>query len=246
MMKLYLNPRAIAVADTVEPPLERSAHLLMLSFLRLAVAALLVSGVFVVLVAIARTPLVELITGRGYLYTALVGHVVFALDIWLLSFAAVLWVLGMAHSGALPARIVGLGAVLAALGSALLAAVPLAGLGQPIMADYVPVLVHPVFLLGFGLFFAGIALPAVALLAALDWFRRTAATCSRSSTRRHWSRSGCGRRRRSAGMQQPWSEAACSWAARSGSARSCSSTSRRCGGRRSPISSGPGRASRSW
>jgi hypothetical protein len=174
MMKLEVNRRATAAVDVVEPLLEQPTRRLVLSFLRLAVAALLVSGVFVVLVAIARTPLVELVTGRGYLYTALVGHVVFALDIWLLSFSAVLWVIGMGRLGALPTRPVGLGVVVAALGAALLAAVPLAGQGQPIMADYMPVLVHPVFLLGFVVFFVGIALPAVALLAALGWFRRPA------------------------------------------------------------------------
>jgi hypothetical protein len=154
-------------ADLADPPLTASMQGVTLWLLRLAVTALLLSGVFVVLVAIGRTPLVEHLAGRGYLYTALVAHVVFALDVWLLSFSALLWIVGMARHGAPPGRLPWVGAVLATLGSILLAVVPLAGQGQPIMADYVPILVHPVFLVGLGLFFVGIALPAAALLAAL-------------------------------------------------------------------------------
>jgi hypothetical protein len=137
--------------------------------LRLAVGALLVSGVFVLLVAVARTPLVELIAGRGYLHTALVAHVVFALDVWMLAFASVLWVLGAARAGARLGRLAPLGLAMAAAGAVLLTAVPLAGLGQPIMSDYLPILVHPVFLLGLVAFFLGIACVAVAFLSAVRW-----------------------------------------------------------------------------
>jgi hypothetical protein len=127
--------------------------------------ALLWSGLFVLLVAVGRTPLVELIAGRGYLYTALVAHVVFALDVWLLSASAGLWVIGAARLGRpLPAGAARAGLVLAWAGTTLLVVVPLAGVGEPVMADYVPILVHPLFLLGLAAFFAGIAVVAVAFL----------------------------------------------------------------------------------
>ncbi|MBI3965584.1 MAG: hypothetical protein HY329_08115 [Chloroflexi bacterium] len=138
-----------------------------LGYLRLAVFALLASGGFVLVVAIARTPLVSLIVGRSYLQIALVAHVVFALDVWLLSFVAVLWTLESARAGAALApslAVPGLG--LAWVGATMLAGVPLAGAGQPVMADYVPVLRHPIFLLGLVAFFTGIALPAIAYLLA--------------------------------------------------------------------------------
>lgn len=167
---------------------------LSLGYLRLAVAALLVSGVFVLLVAVARTPLVELVVGRGYIHVALVAHVIFALDVWLLAFAALLWLLAaerrqsssrgpvsplfLGEGGAdgvagRPShlRTARLGLLLGSLGAALLAGVPLAGLGQPVMADYVPILLHPAFVLGLGLFFGGIASAAVGFLSSVRWLR---------------------------------------------------------------------------
>jgi hypothetical protein len=148
-------------------PAHAPTRALVLGSLRLAVAALLCSGLFVLLVAVGRTPLVEMIAGRGFLSVALVAHVVFALDAWLLSASAGLWVVGAARLGRpLPARPVRAGLWLGWAGTALLAAAPLTGAGQPIMADYVPVLLDPLFLLGLGAFFAGIAVVAVTFLGA--------------------------------------------------------------------------------
>jgi cytochrome c oxidase subunit I len=151
---------------------ERGTRDVEIGFLRLAVAALLISGVYVTIVAIARTPLVELIAGRGYLNTALVAHVVFALDVWLVGFAAVLWVMMAARAGTpLPARPARAGLTLAWLGVILMAAVPFAGVGDVIMADYVPILLHPLFVLGLAAFFAGTAIVAVAFLVSTRSFR---------------------------------------------------------------------------
>ncbi len=146
---------------------------LVLGFLGLAITALALAGVFVFLVATARTPLVVLIAGRDYLYTALVAHVTFALNVWLLSFIAVLWSLEASRLGipiAVEQARLSLG--LAWAGLILLAAVPLAGVGQPVMADYIPILLHPLFILGIAAFSSGIA---IAALGYLDALRRSAA-----------------------------------------------------------------------
>lgn len=138
-------------------------------YLSLAVASLLLSGVFVVLVAIARTPLVVLVAGRDYLFSALAGHVVFALDVWLVSFAGLLWVLAAARMNAPLGRLAAYGLAGAAAGAALMAAVPLAGSGLPIMADYVPIMTHPVYLIGLGAFFGSVAATAIAVLRSIKW-----------------------------------------------------------------------------
>ncbi|MBI4213381.1 MAG: hypothetical protein HY534_03660 [Chloroflexi bacterium] len=142
--------------------------LVALGWLSLAVLALVLSGTFVVLVAAARTPLVEFLAGHAYLYVALVAHVTFALNIWLLSFVAALWVIVAARMGhALPVRPARLGLLSSWSGALLLAAVPLVGQGQPILADYVPTLIHPLFFLGYGAYFAGLGLSAVLFLFAM-------------------------------------------------------------------------------
>jgi cytochrome c oxidase subunit 1 len=145
---------------------------LVLGFLGLSITALALAGVFVFLVATARTPLVVLIVGRDYLYTALVAHVTFALNAWLLSFIAVLWSLEAARLGMPIARGCGrLSLGLAWAGLILMAFVPLVGVGQPIMADYLPILLHPLFILGLIAFGSGIGLAA---LGYLDAVRRSA------------------------------------------------------------------------
>lgn len=155
-------------ASAVELPADAGTHTATLGFLRLAVAALLWSGLFVLVVAAGRTPLVLMLAGRDYLYTALVAHVVFALDVWLLSVSAGLWVLGAARLGSpLSPRVTQPALALASVGAAFLVSVPLVGRGQAVMADYVPLLLHPLFLLGLALFFAGIAVVAAGFVAML-------------------------------------------------------------------------------
>lgn len=152
----------------VQPSLSAAARNLTLGWLCLAVWALVLSGVFAFLVAIARTPLVELVAGRDYLYTALVAHVTFALNVWLLSFAAALWVIVAARLGApLPARPAWVSLALGWVGTILLAAVPLVGWGAPVMADYVPTLEHPLFYLGLSAYISGVCVTAVCFLTSL-------------------------------------------------------------------------------
>lgn len=139
------------------------------SFLRLSIVSLFLTGMFVLLVVVGRTPLVVLVAGQGYLHTALVAHVTFALNVWLLSFIAALWVAEIIQLGRpLQRRTLRVGAALSWIGVALMAAVPLAGAGQPVLIDYVPYLDHPVFYLGMIAFAGGIAIAAASYLISLS------------------------------------------------------------------------------
>lgn len=162
------RPSAAPAPGRTWLPAHAPTRALALGYLRLAVTALLWSGIFVLLVAVGRTPLVEMIVGRDFLYVALVTHVVFALDAWLLSASAGLWVIGAARLGRpLPARPVRASLWLGWVGTALLVVVPFTGGGEPVMADYVPILLNPLFLLGLAAFFAGIAVVAVTFLSTV-------------------------------------------------------------------------------
>ncbi|MFQ5464310.1 MAG: cbb3-type cytochrome c oxidase subunit I [Thermodesulfobacteriota bacterium] len=140
---------------------EKSTRRLLLGWLGLAVFSLLFAGLFAILIVLARTPGVEglLAVGRDYVYVGLVGHVVLAFVIWFLAFEGFLWVytttafIGHAEASA------GLGfasLALSALGVGLVVVSAAGGLGAPVLANYVPVLMTPWFYAGLALFAAGI------------------------------------------------------------------------------------------
>ena len=126
------------------------------AWLGLGVAALLGSGVFSVLLVLARTPYVQsVIPWADFFHTALVVHVDLSVLVWFLSCAGLLWTLNSTP------RALSLGWAawgLAAAGTALMAAAPFSGAGQPLMSNYIPVLRQPVFFAGLLTFAAGIAL----------------------------------------------------------------------------------------
>ncbi len=131
-------------------------------WLVLAVFSLVFAGVFALLVALARTPVIDemLPLGRDYIYVALVGHVVLAVVIWFLAFKGFLWVYSLPSAVFSPA----LGTASLALsagGMALVVVAAVFGLGQAELANYVPVLLTPVFYAGLLSFGAGVLLSLV-------------------------------------------------------------------------------------
>lgn len=136
-------------------------------WLRLAVGSLAVAGAFAVLVAIARSPGVQQIVGERYFRIALVGHVTFSLSVWTMSCAALLWWL-VADRAALrlDRRLASVSLWTAAAGASTAAVSSVLGIGLPVLVDYIPVLTHPLFMLGLAAFFAGISLAAVNFLIA--------------------------------------------------------------------------------
>lgn len=116
----------------------------------LSITCLGLGGSFAFLVGISRAPLVSRFVQPAYFYHALVGHVVLAILFWLLASAVVLW--SCYFNMPKPA---GGSFRLAVFGAAVVAGSSLSAMGEPILNNYVPVLVHPVFFIGLATFFIG-------------------------------------------------------------------------------------------
>jgi cytochrome c oxidase subunit I len=132
-------------------------HLRMLElrlWLLVSVAALAVAGGLALGLALARTPGVQdwLPSGPDFFHKALVTHVVFSFQVWLLAMLAAASAQGRAAP--LPGLV---GVALTVVGCMLLLVVTLAGWGEASLNNYVPVLDHPLYLAGLALIAIGIA-----------------------------------------------------------------------------------------
>jgi len=124
------------------------------AWLMLGLVSLVGAGLFSLLLVLARTPAIqEWLPIIDFFRVALVVHVDLSVLIWLLSMAGVLWALSTDRD--LPAwdRV---SIWLAASGTAVVVISPFIGAADPLMNNYVPVLRHPVFYTGLGLFTAGV------------------------------------------------------------------------------------------
>lgn len=124
----------------------------------MAVAALLASGLFVLLIIASRAPVVgELFPLQNFFHLAIVVHVDFSVLVWFGAIAAALWSLntraGMVRTGWLA-----LGLVMS--GSVLLSIAPFHP-GEAIMSNYVPVLDNGWFTAGLLVFAAGLVIAAL-------------------------------------------------------------------------------------
>jgi cytochrome c oxidase subunit I len=132
------------------------------AWLMLGVAGLLISGLFVVLIVMSRTPGLEAwFPFQGFFHLAIVAHVDFSVLVWFAACGAMIWSL------ATDARAPLLGWLsfgTAVAGAALMAIAPFQG-GQAIMSNYVPVLDNTAFLSGLALFAFGVVLMAARALA---------------------------------------------------------------------------------
>ncbi|MBS0433362.1 MAG: cbb3-type cytochrome c oxidase subunit I [Proteobacteria bacterium] len=125
-------------------------------WLWLALAALIGSGLFSVLLVLSRTPgLNKLFPVADFFRVALVVHVDLSVLVWFVALAGLLWSL---HGA--PRRSAWGWAALAlcGAGAALMSLAPFLGSGEPIMANYIPVLDGAPFLAGLVVFGAGAAL----------------------------------------------------------------------------------------
>jgi hypothetical protein len=150
--------QAVLLAPT---PVRRLAA----GWLLLALGALALSTLCAVLLIVARLPWSGAPSGLGDLFgRALVLHVSQAVVVWFLACAAALWTLASGATAS-PAR---WAALLLAVCGLVAMVVPLFLPGvQPVLANYVPVLNHPVFFAGLALFAAGLALHGALALPAL-------------------------------------------------------------------------------
>lgn len=125
------------------------------AWLMLGLASLVGAGFFSILLVLARTPTIqELMPLIDFFRVALVVHVNLSVLIWLLSMAGAMWSLSSTRDMPAWDRV---SFWLAALGTAVVIISPFIGAADPLMNNYVPLLRHPVFYTGLGLFTAGIA-----------------------------------------------------------------------------------------
>lgn len=147
--------RADLAAARFHLPLTRTALSTARGWLFLGALALVASGLFSVLLVLARTPWVKsLVPGVDLFHTALVVHVDLSVLVWFFAMGGVLWCF---NSGERAQRWLRAALAIAAAGSLLLVLSPFGG-GTPIMANYVPVLDSPVFLAALAVFGAGVGM----------------------------------------------------------------------------------------
>lgn len=124
------------------------------AWLTLGLISLIAAGIYSILLVLARTPVVQgWIPLIDFFQVALVVHVTLSVLIWLLSVSAAMWSLGSARDASHWDKA---SFLLAAVGTAVIIVAPFIGAGNPQMSNYVPVLQHPVYFWGLGLFTAGI------------------------------------------------------------------------------------------
>lgn len=113
-------------------------------WLAFAAAAVALSGLFAVLIALARVPaLGRLFPGAEFYRVALTLHVNLSQGVWFMAFAATLWSMDQSRPANGTDRLLLLLAALGGLGIALSIAI---GTPQPLMSNYLPVLDSPTFL----------------------------------------------------------------------------------------------------
>lgn len=162
---MSLNNNAItnSTADTDNiryhfdlPPPDRAAQRMTAGWLFLGLAALVIGGLFSILVVLSRTPYFqEIIPWVDFFRTALVVHVDLTVLVWFLSFAGVFW----SYNSANRCKLCGSAALfLATVGTVIITISPFTGESYPLMSNYVPVLQSPVFFSGLSVFGLGYSL----------------------------------------------------------------------------------------
>ncbi len=125
-------------------------------WLKLGLLALIFAGLFSILLVLSRTPFIQAhIPWVDFFHTALVVHVDMSVFIWFLAFAGVLWSLTSRPRMSLLNRT---GSVLCFTGTIAIALLPFAGIGEPLMNNYIPVLQHPYFYIALSLIGLGFSL----------------------------------------------------------------------------------------
>ena len=159
-------PRALrpATAADYSLPVQASQRALARGWLWLGLVALIASGLFSVLLVLARTPGVNAwLPGVDFFRVALVLHVDLSVLVWFVAVAGMLWSVASTPRGELWSW-AGLGA--AGAGTALMSLAAFVAPGAPIMANYIPVLESPLFMAGLVVFGVGAALLVLRTMAA--------------------------------------------------------------------------------
>lgn len=154
--------------SAMTPAVPAATRRLALAWFSLAVTALGLSALFAVILVVARTPFLG--QWAGLFKTALVLHVDLAVLVWFLAMAAAIWIL----SAAVQSRIAWLALALTALGAAAMVAAGFSQQARPVLANYVPLLDHDLFMAGLATFALGIGIAAATGVAGWRRQSRTA------------------------------------------------------------------------
>jgi len=147
-------------------------HGLLYGWLLYAIGAAAIAGALAFAVAMTRTPGVRLLSSARAFHVILVGHVTFALTIWLLAFISTVWMYVAGQAGLPLSRRVGWAGFITSLAGAGVISIPLVLFqGEDVMNDYVPLLNTPLFFVGYVTFIAGVGLTAANYLAAVVRYR---------------------------------------------------------------------------
>jgi cytochrome c oxidase subunit I len=132
------------------------------AWLMFGIAGLLVSGLYVVLIVLSRTPWLEgMFPYQGFFHLAIVAHVDFSVLVWFAACGAMLW--SLSTSARAPA-LAWMAFATSLAGATLMALAPFQR-GEAVMSNYIPVLDTPAFLAGLALFGLGFALMAARAIA---------------------------------------------------------------------------------
>ena len=138
------------------PVPDNDARRLTTGWLFLGLAALVIGGLFTILIVLSRTPFFqEIIPWVDFFRTALVVHVDLTVLVWFLAFAGVFW---SYNSSMRCLRCGWLALLLASAGTLIITLSPFTGESYPLMNNYVPVLQSTVFFIGLGVFGLGFSL----------------------------------------------------------------------------------------
>jgi len=149
--------RASSPSSYVLPPISAGQQALARGWLWLAVASLVGSGLFSVLLVLARTPGINAWLPAGdFFRVALVVHVDLSVLVWFVAVAGLLWSGNRARTRGLPEWLWSRAPLLAcAAGAAGMALSAFVDPGVPVMANYIPMLDSPMFRLSLAVFGAG-------------------------------------------------------------------------------------------
>lgn len=140
------------------------------TWLLLALSALAISTLCALLLVAARAPL-PLFSAPELFGRALVLHVSLAIVVWFLACASAFWTLAAQSAGPVFGFWRWSGAALSVAGVGAMVAALFAAEAAPLLANYIPVLQHPLFLTGLAAFAIGVALSGLVNLraAAAGW-----------------------------------------------------------------------------
>jgi len=156
------NQFALLTQQFTLPAPDNDARRMTAGWLFLGLAALVIGGLFTILIVLSRTPFFhDIIPWVDFFRTALVVHVDLTVLVWFLAFSGVLWSYNSTNKCL---RCGWVALLMASAGTLIITISPFTGESHPLMSNYVPVLQSTVFFTGLGLFGLGFGLLVLRML----------------------------------------------------------------------------------